>query len=511
MNLFSLAYKTSYQDNLIKGTTFYHRDESTTYKSPLNTYNWGGKGARAVLAKPIAEAIVSLFNDTILGIGVTSNGRLYIECTDMDDPSKLYQILFESNFIQIYSNANIDTSVSVSPYTFIPILCNDIYQKTNSEFLVLLKGLREIYKRKGLPFDRNDPDTEKYFFLVHDYFYFEHKGTDYMVIVDKIVGIQLQEDLTWDILEKDSDFKMINVKTTKKRTAKQNTVKDTTQIVSKIEIPAIRFDEPLTPDMEERIPNLPDWMQIPAKLIPVEKSVATGRVISVLLHGPAGSGKTTNVKLMCRDIKLPLMAVVNCTINLDEFILGKFIPKGNEFVFYKSEVTEAIEKGGAVVFEEINFGRPEHLAFLNSLLDDNGFVRLDNGEVIKRHPCFRFFATMNYGYAGTNELNKALYNRFQVKVKIEDLTDDQIKNLLLKQSNISPTIADNLIVIYRKIQTKIRQEMREEVISPRDILNWAMQIEDSDPITAAEYTVVAIAEDDDEFAEEIRDIIKMKF
>ena len=76
-------------------------------------------------------------------------------------------------------------------------------------------------------------------------------------------------------------------------------------------------------------------------------------------------------------------------------------------VFKESYVTKAIREGGVVVFEEINFAKPQHLAFLNSLLDDNGFVRLDNGEVVRRNKNFRFFATMNLGYFGTKELNQA--------------------------------------------------------------------------------------------------------
>lgn len=74
-----------------------------------------------------------------------------------------------------------------------------------------------------------------------------------------------------------------------------------------------------------------------------------------------------------------------------------------------------LEMVEAVLFEEINFAKPQYLAFLNSLLDDNGFVRLDNGEVIKRHKNFRFFAKMNIGYFGTKELNKSLY------IEVEEL------------------------------------------------------------------------------------------
>lgn len=509
MDLFSVAYRSS--SGTIRGTNFNHKDESFAYKSPLNTYNWRGKGARAVLAKPIAEAIVALFDDTILGVGRTDDEKLYIECTAVGDKSKTYQILYVSGqipVIQMYSkDVNIDTNLATR-HMFIPILCEDIASKTNNEFLLFIKGLREIYQRNGLPFDRNDSNTEKYFFLSNDYFYFEHKGTDYAVIVDPIVGIKLQDDLTQEILHKDSDFRI--VKSSKRKQSKPN-VSTNNKNSRKIVVPKIDFGEPLPKEMIDKIPNLPDWMQIPAKLVPIERSMAMGRVISFLQHGPAGGGKTTNCKLMCRDIGLPLIAVINCTNNLDEFVLGKYIPEGNQFIFFRSEVTDAVEWGGGVVFEEFNFGNPKHMAFLNSLLDDNGFIRLDNGQVIKRHPCFRFFATMNYGYAGTNKVNPALFNRFEAKARIKDLSDEQIKNLLLQRSSVTPKIADDMIVVYRKVQNKIMNEQREQVVSPRDILNWAKQSEDSDPLTAAEFTICAISEDDERFEEEIMDIVKMKF
>lgn len=508
MEIFSVAYRSS--SGVIRGTNFNHQDESFVYKSPKNTYNWKGKGARAVLARPIAEAIVALFDDTILGVGRTDDGRLYVECTAVGDKSKTYQILYASGqmpVIQMYSkDVSIDTNLATR-HMFIPILCEDIVTKINSEFLIFINGLREICQRNGLPFDRNDSNTEKYFFLSNDYFYFEHKGTDYTVVVDPIVGIKLQEDLTQDVLKKDSDFRII--KSQKKKQSKPNVSVKTPS--NKIVVPKIDFGEPLSKEMLDKIPNLPDWMQVPAKLVPIERSMAMGRVISFLQHGPAGGGKTTNCKLVCRDIGLPLISVINCTNNLDEFVLGKYIPEGNQFIFFRSEVTDAVEWGGGVVFEEFNFGNPKHMAFLNSLLDDNGFIRLDNGQVIKRHPCFRFFATMNYGYAGTNKVNPALYNRFEAKARIRDLSDEQIKNLLLQRSGVTPKVADDMIVVYRKVQNKIMNEQREQVVSPRDILNWAKQSEDSDPLTAAEFTICAISEDDERFEEEIMDIVKMKF
>lgn len=278
MELFSIAYRSS--SGTIRGTNFNHQDESFVYKSPKNTYNWRGKGARAVLARPIAEAIVALFDDTILGVGTTDDGRLYIECTPVGDRSKTYQILYlpEPNpIIQIFSqDVNIDTNVA-SRHMFIPILCWDIIQKNNQELVLFIEGLREVYKRNGLPFDKNDSATEKYFFLVNDHFYFEHKGTDYTIVVDPIIGIKLQEDLTRDVLKKDSDFRII--KSQKKKQSEPKSVKTPS---NKIVVPKIDFGEPLSKEMLDKIPNLPDWMQVPAKLVPIERSMAMGRVISFL-------------------------------------------------------------------------------------------------------------------------------------------------------------------------------------------------------------------------------------
>ena len=138
-------------------------------------------------------------------------------------------------------------------------------------------------------------------------------------------------------------------------------------------------------------------------------------------------------KLVCQSIGLPIMETINCTENLDEFVLGKYIPQDDKIVFRESFVTRAIRDGGAVVFEEINFAKPQYLAFLNSLLDDNGFVRLDNGDVVRRHPNFRFFATMNLGYFGTKELNQALYTEKTIipVAKCDRTLEDTIRGILM--------------------------------------------------------------------------------
>lgn len=270
-----------------------------------------------------------------------------------------------------------------------------------------------------------------------------------------------------------------------------------------------QFDQSsLNKDYLNLIPKLGDEFVFPAKLINLANAFADGDIKSVLLHGPAGTGKTMSCKLIAEKTGLPLMDTINCTENLDEFVLGKYIPEGDHIIFKESYVTKAIREGGAVVFEEINFAKPQYLSFLNSLLDDNGFVRLDNGEVVKRHPNFRFMATMNVGYFGTRELNQALYNRFQAIVEIKDLSDEAIKKMLTERVPECAGFIDNALELYHQIKDKIHREELDVVISPRNLENW-MRLCKYEPVEdAAEKTIIPIAKGDRDMETDLRLMIK---
>lgn len=260
-------------------------------------------------------------------------------------------------------------------------------------------------------------------------------------------------------------------------------------------------------EYRELIPILSEEFRLPAKLVSLCSAVAEGDIGSVLLYGPAGTGKTMSCKLICHETGLPLMETVNCTENLDEFILGKYLPEEDRIVFRESFVTKAIRFGGAVIFEEINFARPQYLAFLNSLLDDNGFVRLDSGEVVRRHKNFRFFATMNIGYYGTKELNQALYNRFNAIVELDELSDEAISTMLAARIPECKNYIKDMLEVYHRIKHKAKAEELDLVISPRNLENWARMAKYEGYITAAEKTIVPVARGEHSLEVMIRKIL----
>ena len=69
----------------------------------------------------------------------------------------------------------------------------------------------------------------------------------------------------------------------------------------------------------------------------------------------------------------------------------------------------------------------------------------------------RFIATMNYGYAGTRELNEALTSRFAV-VQMPTITQDNLEKLLRAQfPDLTAKYVHQFALLFLDLQKKLRQ------------------------------------------------------
>lgn len=443
--LFQKIFRVSYDNNSIDGTVFRHRQESAEYRSSQNTKVWGGrKQPVAVLSKGLGEAIAKILKYT--------NERIFIVQTNQtillyqnDQSAYHLKVLYhpkEKIISSIYNNNTYKMAYKL-PFLLIPVVIEAIQE--NNQVREMFK---QLYSIQSTVIGMTQKE-EELFFRIHDEIYFMYKTVEFTEtpLLDNI-PIPKEEINLLDLLFDNS---------------KQQ---KTTPVTKILKFP----DDSWNDNQKQFVPQLPEYINLPQEMIPLCNGIVKGDIISTLFYGPTGTGKSTLVKRICQEINLPLIAVVNCTTNLDEFILGKFVPKGKEFVFQESLVTKAIREGGAVVFEEINFARPQYLSFLYSLLDDNAFVLLDNGEIVKRHPNFRFFATMNPGYAGTTELSTALLNRFNIAVEISELNKQNIEKLLRTECS-DAQIINKLLELYELLKEKIQKEDLDTAISPRNLLN----------------------------------------
>lgn len=85
--------------------------------------------------------------------------------------------------------------------------------------------------------------------------------------------------------------------------------------------------------------------------------------------------------------------------------------------------------GGFGILDEINMAKNEALAVLHSALDFRRVLDIPGYERLSMSPATRFIATMNYGYAGTRELNEALASRFVV-IQMPLISPENLDRLL---------------------------------------------------------------------------------
>ena len=121
---------------------------------------------------------------------------------------------------------------------------------------------------------------------------------------------------------------------------------------------------------------------------------------------------------------------VSFHVNTDSStLIGTDTFVGGEVRLRNGPVAEAARHGGFCILDEINMAKNEAVAVMHSVLDYRRLIDVPGYDCMPIHPAARFIATMNYGYAGTREMNEALVSRFTV-IRMPTLEEGQLHRLL---------------------------------------------------------------------------------
>lgn len=153
---------------------------------------------------------------------------------------------------------------------------------------------------------------------------------------------------------------------------------------------------------------------------------------NVLLVGAKATGKNVLAENLAAVFNRPEWDI-SFYLNTDAAsLIGTDTFRSGEVRFRKGPVTQCAEEGGFGVLDEINMAKNESLAVLHATLDFRRVIDVPGYVRIVLKPCTRFIATMNYGYAGTRELNEALASRFMV-INMPIISEDNLDKLIKSQ------------------------------------------------------------------------------
>ncbi|MDR2520200.1 MAG: MoxR family ATPase [Eubacteriaceae bacterium] len=135
---------------------------------------------------------------------------------------------------------------------------------------------------------------------------------------------------------------------------------------------------------------------------------------NILLSGPKATGKNVLADNLSFVFSRPSYNI-SFHLNTDSSaLIGTDTFEDNTVRFRKGPVYLCAVNGGFGIFDEINMAKNDAVSVLHSCLDYRRIIDVPGYEKIGLHDDTRFIGTMNYGYAGTKELNEALVSRFLV-------------------------------------------------------------------------------------------------
>lgn len=157
---------------------------------------------------------------------------------------------------------------------------------------------------------------------------------------------------------------------------------------------------------------------------------------NLLICGDKATGKNVLAENLAWIFGRPIYNI-SFHVNTDSnSLIGTDTFKNNEVQLRKGPIYQCAQYGGFGILDEINMAKNDAVSVLHATLDYRRIMDVPGYDRIKLHPATRFIATMNYGYAGTKELNEALVSRFMV-INMPSLTKDRLEQIL---KNLFPSI-----------------------------------------------------------------------
>ena len=215
----------------------------------------------------------------------------------------------------------------------------------------------------------------------------------------------------------------------------------------------------------------------------------------VIIQGYHGTGKSTHIEQVAARLNWPCVRV-----NLDSHIsridlIGKDAIKlenGQQVtVFQEGILPWALRNPTAIVFDEYDAGRADVMFVIQRVLETDGkLTLLDQNEVITPHPYFRLFATANTVglgdttglYHGTQQINQAQMDRWSLVCTLNYLSHDAEAAIVLSKAPHYNTdkgrkIVSQMVTVADLTRTAFMNGDLSTVMSPRTVINWALNAE----------------------------------
>lgn len=192
---------------------------------------------------------------------------------------------------------------------------------------------------------------------------------------------------------------------------------------------------------------------------------------NLLLTGPKATGKNILAENLAYIFNRPSYNVSFHVNTNSGDLIGTDTFVENEVRLRKGTIYRCAEYGGFGILDEINMAKNDAVSVLHATLDYRRSIDVPGYDKIDLHPAARFIGTMNYGYAGTKELNEALVSRFLV-IDMPAQTEETLQFIFGKMfPHAKKEAVEQFIGVFLDLQLKaLNSEISTKALDLRGLL-----------------------------------------
>ena len=200
---------------------------------------------------------------------------------------------------------------------------------------------------------------------------------------------------------------------------------------------------------------------------------------NLLLTGSKATGKNVLAENLAYIFHRPAYNVSFHVNTNSGDLIGTDTFVDNQVRLRKGTIYQCAQYGGFGVLDEINMAKNDAVSVLHATLDYRRSIDVPGYDRIDLHPAARFIGTMNYGYAGTRELNEALVSRFLV-IDMPPQTRESLEFIFRQMfPQAKETAVEQFIGVFLDLQLKCANgEISTKALDLRGLLA-AMKIVDA--------------------------------
>ena len=232
---------------------------------------------------------------------------------------------------------------------------------------------------------------------------------------------------------------------------------------------------------------------------------------NLLLSGSKATGKNVLAENLAWIFQRPTYNISFHVNTGSGDLIGTDTFEDNQVKLRKGSIYQCAEYGGFGILDEINMAKNDAVSVLHATLDYRRSIDVPGYDKIDLHPAARFIGTMNYGYAGTKELNEALVSRFLV-IDMPAQTEESLEFIFRRMfPNIKENARTQFIGVFLDLQLKAtNSEISTKPLDLRGLLA-AMKIVETGLSPRKAVTMGVVNKTFDIFEKEIvEDIVKTR-